>query len=63
MKSCDCPDWEPNIKHINYMIEIYPEASTHFYDLTSFKFCPFCGRKLRDTSVLITNLMNSKIYP
>lgn len=48
MKKCNCPDWAPNIKHMQYMIQIYPEAASEFYNMTSFKYCPFCGTKLQD---------------
>jgi len=48
MKTCVCPDWEPNERYLTSMILKYPSSSMIFYNITIFKYCPYCGRLLTE---------------
>jgi hypothetical protein len=47
MKSCICPDWLPNVTFINERI-LESEMYVYAYNITPFRYCPYCSRKLID---------------
>jgi hypothetical protein len=58
MRNCTCPDWEPNVNHINDALQM---AAIHHsaYDLTSFKFCPWCGKKLIEKDLTLMEIYSN----
>jgi len=47
---CDCEDWIPECEKINAPIQLQSARSGFRwqYDGKPFKFCPWCGKKLKD---------------
>ena len=47
-KKCDCAKWRNNITQLDLLI-LY--ANKHGYEVENimfFKYCPWCGRKLKE---------------
>ena len=48
MRNCECPDWKPNTDYINGSIQFLAIHGIDSYNLTQFKFCPWCGKRLME---------------
>ena len=51
MKKCICPDWDENVIHIENICAKSESVALFLMGLTSFKFCPFCGRELINSHI------------
>ena len=52
MKTCECPDWKPNIDIVNGLM-CSPWNLTHGskgYTGKTFKYCPWCGGELKEVT-------------
>jgi hypothetical protein len=45
MRYCSCPDFDVNVKYINASLQM-AELHHSVYNLTPFKYCPWCGKEL-----------------
>jgi hypothetical protein len=50
MKTCNCGNYDSNIKKLNYFIEQYVNRTNNSsgYDGMPMEFCPWCGKKLQE---------------
>ena len=60
MRECSCLDWMPNVKAINGAL-VMSEIHSNAFDLTPFRFCPWCGRKLIDSNPIEISFKKEEI--
>ena len=58
-RECTCPDWKPNVDHINACIAM-SELHSMVFELTTFRYCPWCGKKLTETNPVSLDFMSGK---
>ena len=47
-KECECLKWRKNIKKITALIIMGDHEGLDVDDITFFKYCPWCGKKLEE---------------
>ncbi len=51
MKTCDCEKWKRNVPEINSVIMLAYIHCTAEFKFDEFRYCPWCGKELKDDNV------------